>query len=308
MQILTGSKKEAGWLAFSPDGRYLAACEARALHVWDPAAGTKPVWSAKHPLGNNPKTFCFTADGQSLVRRYDTRIFHRHDVRTGKWETDNPLTTLNPFLFSSDGLFAVRWEHIEKNEIRMLCARADGSGGWAEVWRREFAYGAGGYPLIELSPCSKTIGRVYQRGAYRSVTEMGVELLDLASGQPVGEWEGELPCHLQKCAVSLTGAVVVLNSRNFYTVETSTPRAEPVRRQNASPQHFTSAAFSRDGSRLATTSNDTAATIWDTATWEVRRRYEWQIGRLRTVCFAPDGLRCAAGSDSGQVVVWDLDD
>ncbi|HEY1188285.1 MAG TPA: hypothetical protein VGE74_11545 [Gemmata sp.] len=48
--------------------------------------------------------------------------------------------------------------------------------------------------------------------------------------------------------------------------------------------------------------------IWDTATWNVRRRCEWNIGRLRTVCFAPDGLRGAAGGDTGQVVVWDLDD
>ena len=86
------------------------------------------------------------------------------------------------------------------------------------------------------------------------------------------------------------------------------PDSEPVKRLNTSPKHFTSAAFSRDGTRLATTSNDTAATVWDTTTWEVQRRYEWKIGRLRTVCFAPDGLRCAAGSETGQVVVWDLDE
>lgn len=312
MQILRGLKREPEAIRFSSDGRLLAAGERRALHVWDLSGGTNPLWSAKHPLGNNPRTFCFTADGQSLVRRYYTRIFYRHDVRTGKWATDNPLTALDPFMFSPDGLFAAGWGGRIAGAVRVWCARAEGDGRWAEVWRREIAYdestGAGGYELLELSPDSKTFGRVYRRGEYRSVTEMGVEVLALASGEPVGHWEGELPCRLQKCAISPSGAVVVLNARNFYAVETSTPTAEPTKRQNASQQHFTSVAFSPDGSRLATTSNDTAATIWNTTTWEVQRRYEWQIGRLRTVCFAPDGLRCAAASDTGQIVVWDLDE
>ena len=87
-----------------------------------------------------------------------------------------------------------------------------------------------------------------------------------------------------------------------------------LKRQNTSAKHFTSVAFSYDGRWMATSSNDTATTIWDTNTWEIQQRYEWQIGRLRTVCFASDGLRCAAASEKksdygedGQVVVWDLD-
>jgi WD40 repeat protein len=105
-----------------------------------------------------------------------------------------------------------------------------------------------------------------------------------------------------------SGAVVLLRARALYAIAATDPDSKPVKRLNASAKHFTWAAFSRDGSRLATTSNDTAATIWDATTWEVRRRYAWDIGRLRVVCFAPDGLRCAAASDTGQIVVWDLDD
>ena len=311
MQLLTGLKREPEALVFSPDGRYLAAGEARALRVWELTGSADPQWSAKHPI-TNAKTFCFTADGQSLVRRFDSNTFLRHDVRTGKGETDKALSALNPFMFSADGLFAAGWGGRTADAVRVWCARADGSGGWGEVWRRDFAYdestGAGGYELFEFSPDSKRLGRVFRRGAYRSITDMGVEVLAVASGEPTGRWEGELPGRVQKGAVGPSGAVVVLNARNFYAVETGTPEAAPVKRQNVSPQHFTSVAFSPNGSRLATTSNDTAATIWDATTWEVQRRCEWQIGRLRTVCFAPDGLRCAAGSDRGQVVVWDLDE
>jgi WD40 repeat protein len=96
--------------------------------------------------------------------------------------------------------------------------------------------------------------------------------------------------------------------RTFFAVELDRPESEPIKRLNRSRQHFTDLAFSPDGRRLASTSNDTTVTIWDTATWNPSRSYEWKIGRLRSVAFAPDGLRCAAGSDTGQIVVWDLDE
>lgn len=75
----------------------------------------------------------------------------------------------------------------------------------------------------------------------------------------------------------------------------------------SSREDVTAAAFSPYGKMLATTSNDTTVTMWDTATWEPIRQYGWEIGRLRAVAFAPDGLTCAAGSDTGKVVLFDVD-
>jgi WD40 repeat protein len=180
------------------------------------------------------------------------------------------------------------------------------------VWQKEFRYDpeedTGAYVILEFSADSGRLARVFEHGPYQSVMRMGVEVLAAESGELVARWEGELPSwNTRQGAVSPTGAVAVLNTRTLYAIDANVPDSEPVKRENASSRHFTSVAFSRDGTRLATTSNDTAATVWDPATWEVRRRYEWQIGRLRTVAFAPDGLRCAAGSDTGQIVVWDLD-
>jgi WD40 repeat protein len=161
---------------------------------------------------------------------------------------------------------------------------------------------------MEFSADSGRLARVFEHGPYQNVMRMGVEVLAAESGEPVARWEGELPSwNARQGAAGPTGAVAVLHIRTLYAIDANAPDPEPVKRQNASSRHFTSVAFSRDGTRLATTSNDTAATVWGTSIWEVRKRYEWQIGRLRTVCFAPDGLRCAAGSDTGQVVVWDLD-
>ena len=86
-----------------------------------------------------------------------------------------------------------------------------------------------------------------------------------------------------------------------------TRNGEHITRTNSSRKHFTAAAFSPDGKLLATTSNDTTVTMWDTATWQPVRQYAWEIGKLRAVAFAPDGLTCAAGSDTGKVVLFDVD-
>jgi WD40 repeat protein len=234
-------------------------------------------------------------------------------VRTGKGDTDPALTALNPFLFSPDGRFAAGWggRDEERGADWVWCARFE-RGRWAEIWRKEFGYdteeNGSSYRLIEFSADSGQIARIFEIGPYQSVMRMGVEVFATQSGKAVARWEGQLPWELRQGAVGPTGVVVVFGRRTLHAVNPRTPDSEPVKRENASSRHFTWVAFSRDGTRLASTSNDTAATVWDTSTWQVRKRYEWQIGRLRTVCFAPDGLRCAAGSDTGQVVVWDLDE
>jgi WD40 repeat protein len=233
-------------------------------------------------------------------------------VRTGEGADDPPLTELNPLLFSPDGRFACATAGVSREGVDGLrFSRTTADGRWAEVWRKEFPrneYLGWAFRVLMFSSDSAKLARVFQRGPYRRVTEMCAEVLAAESGDFVARWEGALPIDAREGSVSPTGVIVLLHTRAFYALDAADPNAKPVKRLNASSKHFTSAAFSLDGSRLATTSNDTAATIWNASTWEVQRRYAWDIGRLRVVCFAPDGLRCAAASDTGQIVVWDLDE
>lgn len=310
MQILTGLGAWPERMAFSPDGRYLAAGDDRAFHLWDLSAGPNRLWSTTE--GYLARNFCFAPSGTALLGgAYGT--FAWYDVETGKRASDSLLSNFEPEQFSPDGQFGLAVEDTRHNgRLRLACALV-GFGKCSEVWEKEIAYNPdhiwNGYNSLLFSADSNRLVRTFARGrAVRNVAPTGAEVFDVASGDLVAEWTGELPSFLRHGAVGPTGTVVRLQYRALYAIDTTDPRSEPVKRLNASPKHFTSVAFSRDGTQLATASNDTAATIWDPTSWEVRRRYEWEIGRLRTVCFAPDGLRCAAGSDSGQVVVWDLDD
>ncbi|MER7213078.1 hypothetical protein ABT340_38950 [Streptosporangium sp. NPDC000239] len=68
-----------------------------------------------------------------------------------------------------------------------------------------------------------------------------------------------------------------------------------------------SAAFSPDGSRLATAETGGAVRLWDTATYRrLGSPMTGHEGAVRSVAFSPDGTRLATAGSDGTTRVWDL--
>jgi WD40 repeat protein len=65
-------------------------------------------------------------------------------------------------------------------------------------------------------------------------------------------------------------------------------------------------AYSPDGTRIVSGSEDRLVKVWDTASGTELKSYDWGIGKVRAVAFAPDGFTAAAAGD-GVVAVWDED-
>lgn len=82
-------------------------------------------------------------------------------------------------------------------------------------------------------------------------------------------------------------------------------RKEVVRHKPGS-KHFKGLAFTVDGSRLLTASNDESIRVWAAPNWVEATGYAWKIGKLGCVAVSADGTVAAAGGSTGKVVVWDL--
>jgi hypothetical protein len=66
-----------------------------------------------------------------------------------------------------------------------------------------------------------------------------------------------------------------------------------------------SVAFSPDGARLASGSDDGTVRLWDTATGEPAATLTGHTSRVWSVAFSPDGARLASGSTDSTVRLWD---
>ena len=67
-----------------------------------------------------------------------------------------------------------------------------------------------------------------------------------------------------------------------------------------------SAAFSPDGTRLATAAQDGIVQIYDTGSWRPLGAPFTVFVDFLSVAFTPDGSRLVAGTGTGQVFIWDL--
>ncbi|KAG8934376.1 hypothetical protein FRC02_010121 [Tulasnella sp. 418] len=66
-----------------------------------------------------------------------------------------------------------------------------------------------------------------------------------------------------------------------------------------------SVAFSPDGTRIASGTEDGTIAIWDAKTGILVRKLEGHSGWVNSVAFSPDGMLIASGSDDGDVATWD---
>jgi WD40 repeat protein len=69
----------------------------------------------------------------------------------------------------------------------------------------------------------------------------------------------------------------------------------------------TSAAISRDGLRVASSSTDATVRVYDATTGEELLRLEGHNGDVESVAFRPDGQQLASASTDFSVILWDLE-
>lgn len=315
MRLLSCARREPiHRLAFSADGRYLAANQGtmyhRGLEVFDLEQPEAPARVLK--VAPATPVFRFLPDHPTLV--YGDNYLYGFDLRDAE-PTARPIIpeTIYPigaFDFSEDGrqVLVTRlkpYTIVGKSGYHLWRLEPDGSA--SEIWERSLgsdldtienatAFVAGG----QFATVEKTFNR--SRNAY----DFQILLRDTATGKSRTEIpppvEGTL---LQLVGHAATGRLAVRYENAIAVWSNVSGDARSNHRLAEMPS--TCIVFHPSGQHLAASAADGTVSLLDPESLAVTRSYNWEVGPLRSIAICPNGTLGAAGSADGKIVVWDAD-
>jgi WD40 repeat protein len=275
-------------LAYSPDGRYLAACQgssANKTRVWDPASGNIVTDVGEYGPGSC-EAIAFSPQGQFLAiayQRNDTKDLERlfsvafWDTKTWqlvkRWIT--PALYVERIAFSPDGRFLAVGGHR---------ATATFPQGVIEIW--------------DVARDTKVKGVIVHTSRNVESLTYSADGKFIASGTSTGEGMSVVdPKTNERIHATNEKAIQIWNvsSGSIVTaMSTDTLKGTFVE----------GLAYSADGKYLISGSRDAVVRIWNTANHELLQALE-APNHVSSVAVRPDGAMVAASS--GKIVtIWEL--
>ena len=293
MLLLQGAKNKLVQLAFSREGNLLAVpVWKKGVQIWHPHYGAETVTTIHDKSGATEAVF--TSSGHVFIQGNHT-YFLLHDSMTHTTRKVESGYAYHAGVCPNGHFFvAAEWGD-------------QGTGGWffcrslstpdENVWRKESDRAAVSSPIFLKGDSVVT---------FESARAGTVCVLrDLSSGE-IRDEVNNLIRQPQGSTVSPDGLLWATRDRHIVLVYSADVLSEPVAwLRSPTKKGFTGHAFHPSGQYLLVSSVDQSVTVYDTATWQVARVYDWGVGKLFSVAVSPDGTLAAAGGDKGQIVLWD---
>jgi WD40 repeat protein len=292
VQRLQGPKKGVRCLAFSPDGKYLAAGGYDgSVRLWNFQGGA-PV--RLRGSGKTPRSLAWAADASRVFwSEGGEGNLNVHAYPPSQRLLHAPMSGGSVCL-SRDGrtLYVATHDAIRRLDLA--------AGAELPPWPTR----SPGY--LAVSPDGRTLASTHplSPSAFERVDAFHVVFWDTATGQPISRLRG--------CGGYFDGVAFSSDGTRLTTVAHTKlqlwalPSGQEIA-SHESKKFFTGLACSPDGRLLATSSNDETVCFWDGQTGAARQAFHWQINKVLAVAFAADGMRAAAAGSFGHTVVWDVD-
>jgi WD40 repeat protein len=284
-------------VAFSPDGTRLATGSYdQTAKVWEARTGTPPLELKGHT--GRVTSVAFGPGGTRIATGSLDGTAKVWETRTGTLLLDlkGHMGLVLSVAFSPDG-------------TRIATGSADNS---AKVWEART-----GTPLLDLKGHTNQVMSVaFSPDGTRIVTgsqDKTAKVWDARTGTPQLDLKGHTG-GVTSVAFSPDGTRISTGSfdgtAKVWEARTGTPLLDLKGHTNAVTgvafsSAVTSVAFSPDGRRLATGSEDQTAKVWETRNGTLQLDLKGHTNLVTSVAFSPDGTRILTGSLSNMPKVWD---
>jgi WD40 repeat protein len=294
--VLRGSEGPILDVAFTPDGRRVAACSRDgAARIWDTATGELVAVLRDHDKVDHPAYFrvLFSDAGRRVITAGSDHNVRVWDVATG--------VVIHVLRGHKDEIYTI---DITRDGRRIASGSLDDTVRlWdartgqctAVVRARDDIYD------VAFSPDGRQL-------ASASNDQMA-GIWDASSGASVAILHGHTACvrslaYSPDGRVLATGAMFPDNSVRLWDAETGSPLAVLSGHENEARY----LAFSPDGSRLASASIDQTVRLWDTTKGRLIKVLKGHAGWVNQLAFSGDGTRIVSASHDQTLRLWNAAD
>ncbi|MBR4685041.1 MAG: PD40 domain-containing protein [Candidatus Methanomethylophilaceae archaeon] len=142
--------------------------------------------------------------------------------------------------------------------------------------------------------------RILSSLGFGAPESLSLQVIDVMTGKVLrtlaGGGTAAFDPHDERIVATSGNAVIVLDSQTGEILHILTGHSHPIN----------SVAFSPDGKRIVSASDDWTVKIWDSRTGSLLHSWEGHQKVVESVSFSPDGRYVASASNDGAIMLWDV--
>ncbi len=287
-------------IAYSPNGRHLAAAGSAGIWIYDMAIHHEVALLTEST--GRISGAAFSPDGSTIVSGYNDGSILVWDVKTGKRKQALPTEQewVSSVAFSPDGKIIASGGACMEGLCPGITLLDSQTGEQLK------SFGGGDTTLsVCFSPDGKTLassGDEWDSNIRLWDVQTGELLKTLKKRTAFEDFEGR---DVNSVVFSPDGNMIASGSGNGTIRLWNAHTGEFIKYLEGHTKSVNSVVFSPNGNRLISTGED-GVCLWDVNTGEHLKTLTGHTGGVSSVAFSPDGKTLASGRTDGTILLWDF--